>query len=251
MNPFQLLVTLLEIGPLVVVTPAVARRGWHAVRKGRWLEAGLIASSVGLLAAMFLSFRGPLYTAAPRLLSGWLLVCTLYFVPFAWARGNRGGEGWSIGALAIGAASSFGGLVLLATQLLAIQRPVYTTFVTEMDANMSSRHWNQLEVGALVFDPLVYRAPTVLGRPTRSSLSWYERSDAWEQLRAAADPGELRRAGFGYMYLDGQFWEQLTPEQQRSLAAACVREIDRVDGVRSDTDNSKDFRLLLDIRACG
>jgi hypothetical protein len=140
--------------------------------------------------------------------------------------------------------------VLFAVQLAAIQRPVYSTFISQLDASMAERQWNRVQVGAMVFDPLVYRAPTVLGRPTRSSPSWYERSDTWEHLRDAADPKELQAAGFAYMYFDGQYWEQLSGAQQQGLADSCVRQIDRVDGVRSDTDYSKDFRVLLDVRAC-
>jgi hypothetical protein len=249
-NPLQLLVAVLEIGSIVLVTPAVLIRGWRAIRRGHWLEAGIIASSVGLLGAMFLSFKGPLFTAAPRLLSGWLFVCSLYFVPLVWAWSAKRSDPWRMGAIAVGAAGCLGGLVLLATQLAAIQRPVYSTFITQLDASVAEDHWNQLEAGALVFDPLVYRAPTVLGRPTRSSPSWYSRSEDWERLRDSANPFELRHAGFAYMYIDGQYWEGLDPKQQERLADACIRQIGRVDGVRSETDYTKDFRLLLDIRAC-
>jgi hypothetical protein len=249
-KPLQLLVGVLEIGCIVLVTPAVAIRGWHLIRHGRWLEAGIIASSIGMLAAFFLSFKGPLFTAAPRLLSGWLFACSLYFVPVAWVWCARRREGWRIGAIVVGAAGCLGGLVLLAMQLVAIQRPVYSTFITQLDASVAEEQWNQLEAGALVFDPLVFRAPTVLGRPTRSSPSWYARSESWELLRDSADPIALRAAGFSYMYIDGQYWEGLEDAQQDRLGDACVQIVDRVDGVRSQTDFTKDFRLLLDIRAC-
>ncbi len=101
-RPWQLLLAFLEIGPIVLVTPAVLTRGWRSIRRGRWLEAGIIASSVGLLGAMLLSFRGPLFTAGPRLLSGWLFACNLYFVPLMWSwasptsgcRSHRGDCRW-------------------------------------------------------------------------------------------------------------------------------------------------------------
>ncbi len=116
---------------------------------------------------------------------------------------------------------------------------------------MAEKHWNKLEAGALVFDPLVYRAPTLFGRPTRSSPSWYTRSDEWERLRDGASPVELRKSGFMYMYLDGAYWEGLDADQQQGLADTCVVAMDRMNGFRSDTDYTKDFRLLLDIRGCG
>ena len=215
------------------------------------MEAGIIASSVGLLGAMLLSFKGPLFTAAPRLLSGWLFVCCLYFVPLAWSWAARGGDGRRIAAVAVGAASGFGGLVLFAIQLLAIQRPVYSTFISQLDASMAERHWNQLAVGALVFDPLVFRAPTVLGRPTRSSPSWYARSDEWERLRDAASPLELARRQASRTCTStvnsGRAWMKV---RQKALTDGCVRQVDRIDGTRSETDYTKDFRMLLDIQAC-
>src|SRR5574340_433772 len=249
-RPGQLLVALLEIGPEILVTPAVLARGGASIRRGRWFEAGLIASSLGVLGALFLSFKGPLFSAAPRLMGGWLIVCSLYFVPLVWTWAAKRKDRWRIGAVTVGAASGLGGLVLFAVSLTAIQRPVFSTFITQLDASMAERQWNRLEPGALVFDPLVYRAPTVLGRPTRSSPSWYERSDSWERLRDAADPNAIRAAGFAYMYIDGQYWEQLSPNQQQALVGDCLTQIDRVDGFRSATDYTKDFRIVLDIRAC-
>ncbi len=168
-----------------------------------------------------------------------------------WSWASRRRDAAAIAALAVGAIGCLGGLVLFATQLPAIQRPVFSTFVTQLDASMAERHWNRLEPDALVFDPLVYRAPTLLGRPTHSSLSWYTRSDAWEQLRNNASPAALRKAGFTHMYVDRAFWDGLDTDQQRGLGDACVRTIDRMDGIRSETDYTKDFRLLLDIRGCG
>jgi hypothetical protein len=199
---------------------------------------------------MSLSFKGPLFTAAPRLLSGWLLVCALYFVPLTRVWSAKQGKSRALAAVAIGGVSCLGGLVLFAIQLAAIQRPVYATFISELDARMTARHWNRLESDVLVFDPVVFRAPTVLGRPTRSSPSWYARTDEWELLQRSADPREIEKAGFGYMYYDGQFWEQLSAEQQAALTQPCVKRVDRTDGVRGETDYTKDFRVLLDIHAC-
>lgn len=250
LNPAQLIVALLEIGPIILVTPLVLGRGRSAIRRGRWVEAGFIASSVGTLGALFLSFRGPLFSAAPRLLSGWLLACTFYFVPLLWFWTKSRSATWRVGALAVGVASGLGGIVLFAIQLAAIQRPVYSTFITQLDAKMAEDNWNRLPPGALVFDPLVYRAPTVLGRPTRSSPSWYSRLPEWERLRDAADPVELRSAGFTHMYIDGAFWEGLAPYQQYLLSEPCVVKLDQVAGYRSESDYTKDFRWLLDIESC-
>jgi hypothetical protein len=52
------------------------------------------------------------------------------------------------------------------------------------------------------------------------------------------------------MYLDSDYWEQLDAGQQVALGDSCVRQIAQVEGIQSETDYTKDFRRLLDIRAC-
>ena len=188
------------------------------------MEAGIIASSVGLLGAMLLSFQGPLFTAAPRP-SERLAVRLLPIFRAAGLVLGRPGWGWTAHRGGRGRRSKrFGGLVLFAVQLARYTASRLQHLHFQLDASMTERQWNQLAVGALVFDPLVYRAPTVFGRPTRSSPSWYARSDAWERLRDAANPQALAGAGFTYMYLDGQYWENLGEVSRRRLrTAACVR----------------------------
>ncbi|MFH1184363.1 MAG: hypothetical protein V1755_04900 [Chloroflexota bacterium] len=249
-NPAHLIGALLEIGPIVLVSPLVVAWGWRSLRLGNWFEVSLIASSAGVLAAVFSSFKGPLFTAAPRLMSGWFLVSALYFVPllWIWSAGRR--EAVRIGALVAGLISCLGGMILFGAQLAAIQKPVYATFISQLDAKMAEEQWNKLGPGELVFDPLVFRAPTVFGRPTRSSPTWYTRSEEWEKLRDTADPYRLRRAGFAYMYFDSDYWEGLNTDRQAALAGSCVKEVLQVDGIHSETDYSKDFRRLLDIRSC-
>jgi len=249
-NPAQLIGALLEIGPIVLVSPLVLAWGRRSFRLGRWFEVSLIASSAGLLGAAFTSFKGPLFTAAPRLMSGWFLVSALYFVPLLWFWSARRREGVRIGAVVTGLISCLGGLILFGVQLAAIQRPVYATFISALDAKMADEQWNRLDPWELVFDPLVFRAPTVFGRPTRSSPTWYTRSEEWEKLRDSADPYRLRGAGFSYMYFDSDYWEGLSTAQQAALVGSCVGEVRQVDGIHSETDYTRDFRRLLDIRAC-
>jgi hypothetical protein len=249
-EPLQVLLALLEVGPIVLVTPLVFAWGWRSLKRGRWLEASLIASSLGVLIAAFVSFKGPLFTAAPRLMGGWFLASSLYFVPSLWFWLARRRDALRIAAVVAGVASGIGGLVLFAVQLAAIQRPVFATFITQLDAAVAADHWNELSPGALVFDPLVFRAPTVFGRPTRASPTWYTRSEDWELLRDEANPSEISRAGFDYMYFDREYWDQLTTVQQDALEGGCITQLWQVDGIRSESDYRKDFRRLLDIREC-
>ncbi len=155
-------------------------------------------------------------------------------------------------SIAVGVAfvACVGGLVLFGVQLLAIQRPVLATFITPLDARISRQYWDKLEPHALVFDPVVYRSPTVFGRFTVSSPSWYTRDPAWETLDASPDPRTIRAAGFAYMYFDRDYWDSLTPAQQALFAAPCVQQVAQVEGIHSEQNYAKDFRRLLNIEAC-
>jgi hypothetical protein len=250
LNPAQTTAALLEIGPIVAVSPLLVVWWLRCMRRGKWFEAALIASSLGAIIAMFVSFPGPLYTASPRLLGGWLLVSALYFVPLWWSWSSRKGEWAQIGGITVGLLSCLGGVILLGVQFAAIQRPVYATFINQLDAKMSAEHWNELGQDALVFDPIVFRAPTVFGRPTRSSPTWYTRSEEWDQLREGASPAAIRQAGFTHIYMDSDYWDELTPAQRQAFEGACIVVLWQVDGARSETDYRKDFRRLLDIQAC-
>ena len=131
-----------------------------------------------------------------------------------------------------------------------MQRPVLATFITPLDAKMSQEYWNKLESQALIFDPVIYRAPTIFGRFTNSSPSWYTRSADWQALAASPDPRQIRMAGFEYVYFDKDYWDRLAPAQQSLLSAACVKQVAEVDGIHSEQNYAKDFRRLLNIEGC-
>jgi hypothetical protein len=250
LNPFQLAAALAEIGPIVLVTPLVFGWAWKSFKLGKWFEVALISSALVTLPALFLAFKGPLFTATPRLMSGWFFACVLYAVPLVWIWARKRGEPLQVGAVGAGLGATLSGLVLFGVQLIAIQRPIYATFITPMDAKMSQEYWNKLEPDVLVFDPGVFRAPTVFGRFTKSSPTWYVQSPEWQALVADPDPFRLHAAGFAYVYFDSDYWDGLTPAQQSALKNSCVRQVAQVDGIHSEKDYTKDFRRLLDIQGC-
>ncbi len=249
-NPAQLMVALAEMGPILLVAPLVLAWGLKSLRLQKWYEAALIAASLWSLPVLFMALKGPLYTATPRLMSGLFFACILYAIPLLWIWARRKSDAWKTALTAVGLATTFSGLLLFGVQLIAIQRPVYSWFISPMDARMSQDYWDKLEPGALVFDPLAFRAPTVFGRFTDSSTTWYVTRPAWEALVQEADPGRIHAAGFDYMYFDIRYWERLSPEAQALLGSACVKQVAQVDGVRGEQDARRDFRRLLDIRGC-
>jgi hypothetical protein len=249
-NPGQLVVGLLEIGPVVLVTPLVLAWGARSLRGERWFEAAVIYALFGAVIGLSVQFTGPLFTATPRLMSGWFFACALYGAPLLWIWLRGRSEAWRVGAFGVGLATCLGGLVLLGVQLAAIQRPVFATFITPMDARMAQEYWDKLDPRGRIFDPVVYRAPTVFGRFTDSSPTWYTRFPAWEALRDAPSPEALRAAGYEYAYFDSDYWEGLTPNQRAAFDVPCVKQIAQVDGIHSETDYTKDFRRLVEIGSC-
>jgi len=249
-NPSQLIAALAEIGPIILVTPLIFIWAWKSLKLDKWFEAALILSSLATLPALFVAFKGPLFTATPRLMGGWFLACVLYAVPLLWIWLRKRRESLQIGAVIFGFVSTFSGLILFSAQLAAVQRPIYATFISPLDAKMSQEYWDKLPADALVFDPSVFRAPTVFGRFTQSSPTWYLQSPDWQALTADPDPFKIHAAGFDYMYFDIDYWNGLTPAQQSALKNSCVKQVAQVDGIHSEKDYSKDFRRLLDIRNC-
>jgi hypothetical protein len=249
-NLSQLIAAMAEIGPIILVTPLVFIWAWKSLKLGKWIEAALISSSLVSLLALFIAFKGPLFTATSRLMSGWFFACILYSGPLLWIWARKRGDLLRIGVVTLGLVTTLSGLVLFGIQLIAIQKPVLATFITPMDAQMSQDYWNKLKPGALVFDPIVYRAPTIFGRFTNSSPSWYQESLQWQALETNPDPYKLRSAGFDYMYFGIDYWDGLTPAQQLLFTAECVKIVAQVDGIHSEKDYRKDYRRLLDIRTC-
>lgn len=249
-DPAQLLSALAEIGPVVLVTPLLLAWAVKSFRLAKYYEAALLASSAGALVALFIQFKGPLFTATPRLMSGWFLACILYAVPLLWHWARRRHGSVQAVVASGGLAACLSGLLLFGIQLPAMQKPVLATFITPMDAKMSQDYWDKLPPNALIFDPTVYRAPTVFGRFTVSSPSWYAPDPQWEALSKAPTLAGLRAAGFDYAYFNKDYWEALTPEEQASFGAACVKQVAEVTGIHSEHDYTKDYRTLLDISKC-
>ncbi len=245
LDPTQLLVAVLEIGPLILVLPFSVIWGWRALRSGRWFEAAFVLSGLAGLGFLFTRFSGPAgASAVTRLQIQFINVCAALALPFGWWWVRRRGQTTRAAAAGIGMTAVFGGMVLFGVELIAAQKPVYSYFLTNLDVSAARDYWNRLEPGALVFDPVPVRAVTIFGRPTRSSSSWYSPLPDWEQLALAPTPASLRAAGFSYAYLDQAHWDELPAASQSALRSACVVEMGEY------TDWTGDYRWLLDLRAC-
>lgn len=244
-DPGQLLIALCETGPLILVLPVLLIWGWKAMRCGRWAEAAL-AMSAGLSFLMiFAQFSGSTGVRNTNRLYTFTTLCLLFAIPLGWIWAKNRPAALKITFLTLGGITILGGMVLFGNELPAIQTPIASTFISDLDVSMEQRFWNKLEPGALVFDPDPSRATTLFGRATDSNTTWYETKPEWDQLAAAPVPADLRSHGFSYVYLDQKYWDGLTPETQKSLRDSCVTVLHRTE------DWTHDFRELLDIRKCG
>jgi len=249
-DPSQALVALLEMGPLILLLPLVIWLTRKMFRRGRWYEAALLATATLGLPASLLVLDGEMLTATSRLMGGLFFITTLYAVPLLWFWVHRRSETWKLSLLAVGIASMLSGFVLFGTSLIAVQKPVLAPFLNQIDAQVAADYWNQLPQNALIFDFYPPRAPTLFGRFTVSSRTWYVPSPEWEALARDPNPLSLRASGFDYVYIDSDQWSRLSDAARTAFQSACVKVVAKYEGIHSEEDYTKDFRLLLDIRDC-
>ncbi len=250
-NPFQAAALLAEVGPILLVAPLLAAWGVKMWRARRWFEFSLVLSGLLSLLTWLVRYEGTAgVSATTRLYAPFLKAALLYAAPLVWAWA-RGREGRQVAALALGGVAVFGGAVMLGFQMIAMQKPVYSYFLRDLDVKVMRDYYDQLESGALVFDPIPSRAVTLFGRYTDSSQTWYVPKPTWLTLAADPDPYALRAAGFDYAYFDAAYWDDLSDRDRARLTDACVQRVFEYTGYRNaPEDYRSDFRWLLDLRAC-
>ncbi len=250
-HPDQFLVALLELGPVLLVTPLLFAWGWKMVRAQRWWEGGVALGGIFILIPLLVKYAGSAGPSAnARLFSILLHPATLYAIPLSWTWLRQRGEMARLAVASLAGVAMFGGLVLFGLQLVAARQPLLPTFLTHLDVPIYRQYWNRLPEGAVIFDPVPPRAVTVFGRPSDAMVFWQLKPE-WKALRSDPDPYALRAAGYTHMYFDRDYWDSLTPlQQERFLTNSCVRLIDEVQGVRSLKDQRRDFRRLLEITDC-
>jgi hypothetical protein len=133
---------------------------------------------------------------------------------------------------------------MLGIQAASIPVPQYSYYLDALDAGMSQAWWDRLEPGAQVLDPSPSRAVTVFGRASTAHDSIYVPLPEWEALIAGPDPTRAAQQGYSYVYLDQEWWNELSEDQRLALEQPCVVVVEsrEVEGVG--------IRRLLDIREC-
>ena len=248
-HPVQLLAALFEIGPMILVLPLVLTWGYKALREERWFEAALVASAIPSLLSIFVEYSGNAgITATTRLLSNMFFACRVLAVPLVWLWLQNQAE-WKRGiTYALGVAAMLGGVLLFAIELIAIPRPVYGEFVSDMDARFYEEYWDRLSPPtAWVLDPSSSRAPTLFGRQSNSIIHWGVHRPEYLELLGNPDPYRLNAAGYSYVYADKEYWKLYAGQ----LEQPCVHVLKTVEGAKlSHGEFIPDFRRLADISGC-
>jgi len=239
------------MGPLLRALPLVVFWGIKMARAQRWFEAAFIAWIVPGILTSVIQYSGTAgISANSRLMNMLLLPLLIYAVPLTWIWIKPRSQRLKRVVIGLGFVTIFGGLMIFGVETVAAQRPLLPQWINELDAKIYKQYWDQLPRDALVFDPVSTRSVIVFGRFTNSSLDWFANKPEWQALTKNPDPYALRAAGYDYAYFGADDLDSLSPQVQTALQSACVKLVKQVDGFRSATDFHKDFRRLLDIRAC-
>jgi hypothetical protein len=249
LNPYQFLAAIFEVGPVVLVLPLVLIWGYRALQEQRWIHASLAAAVIPSLLSIFLEYSGNAdITATTRLLWIMISLCKILGVPLVWLWLQTQPEWKHLLMQGLIAISMFAGIVLFAIQLIAIPRPVYTVFVTDMDAAFYEKYWNRLSPSsAWVLDPISQRSATIFGRQSDALVRWGVSKPEYVALLENPDPYQLNAAGYRYVYADKEYWKQYDVQ----LEKACVKVLETIDGVKvARSGSAPDFRRLADISEC-
>jgi len=249
LNPLQLLAAIFEVGPVILVLPLIIAWGLRALKNEYWLT-GAVASSVVVSAiSVFVEYYGNAgITATTRLLFIFVTVCKLLAVPLVWLWLETRKQDWArYSAWGLGTLTVFGGIVMFGIQMIAIPRPVYSYFLTDIDARFEEVYWDSLPSGAWVLDPDPYRAATIFGRPSKALRNWGVPLPEWEALVESGDPYAIHAAGYDFMYFDKNYWKV----HSNQLETPCVEVVEKIDGEKFEHGGVvPDFRMLLRINGC-
>src|SRR5271157_886650 len=244
----QLVVILAECGPILLLFPIVISRLQNDFKHNRIAELGFgIASFFGVIIPLFVNYQAA--RDITRLTASGLTFWLLLAIQPIWRFVQRASLGYRI-AMAFGYfITIFGGIALFAYQCTAIFAPQVSTFISSMDSRMSQTYWDRLDPHLMVFDSTGYRGQTLFGRLSIDTIDGFTKSQ-YLPYQADPDPYALRKAGFGYIYLDKRYWDHLSVNYQQALYPSCAHVMNRMEKMNSATNELSDFRVLIDITHC-
>lgn len=245
-NPIQFFVLLVEIGPMLILVVPTILWGYKALKAERWMEAALVSMviiSFGL-SFILMSFKSSSLGALSRAQNTFLFIVRIFAVPILllWLSQKKSSRKILVGVLIF--ITLFGGLSIFSLELLAIQKPILSTYIEPLDARIMKEYWKKLDPSFMILDPEPIRDAVLFGRPTNAAITWFELKPEYLSMLNNPDPYKMQEAGYGYLYSDGKYLKSLPPMVISRLEEPCVKKL---------ADVHDDFggeRILLDVRAC-
>jgi len=245
-NPFQMLVWLVEVGPMILLLGLALPWGVKAFNDNRWLEVILsVIIIISLILVFFnMEFKATSIGAFTRAQDYFLLILKIFAIPILFVWLPKRSEMTKIITYFLLTLTLFGGVVIFGLEMTALQKPILTTFIEPLDAKIMREYWNKLDPLYMVFDPGRMRSAVLFGHPSDVGFDWLTNKPKWIEFFNNPDPTSLQKAGFGYLYSDGNYLKSLPPSVGKRLESPCVKVL---------ADYKDDFggeRILLDVRVC-
>ncbi|MGD8732534.1 MAG: hypothetical protein PVH92_11690, partial [Anaerolineales bacterium] len=244
-NLEELLVGIFEIGPALLAGVLILFFIPRWLKRRKITEGTLaVASYVGFLVPMFVSYdvERDITRMSAFALIGWIILA----VPILAALWRRYKADWV--RILIGSWMGFlvfGGLVVTGSLLSALPRATFSYHIADLDVHMTQKVWDKLPEDAVVMSSHEWQVVPVTGRLTRTSADNTTVLDSWLEHVASSDAHDLSSAGFGYVYIDEVWWQDMSGEVRDSFSTECVSLVAEVE----DTSKTH-FRRLYDVSGC-
>lgn len=243
-NPGQLAALLAELGPALLLVIFIFTRFKKWISQRNWFTAGL-ALSAGASLVFPLFFQYEVDRSITRMPATGLWTALVLSFPILWMLSRRLSSLARAGLAAGYIVVILAGGVIFFTQLYSIPNIEYTYFIDEVDASYTADYWDRLPQDSQVLDSMQERSVTIFGRIPRASSGIYDPLPEWMALIRDPIPSKIASAGYDYVYMSREWWNELSSAQQVNFQAACIDIIDE-----RKTGTGADYRLLVDIGAC-
>jgi len=245
-NPLHLLVIFFEIGPMILLTYFLLLWGIKAVRSSRTFEAILCVTALLSIGLIFftIDLKSTSIGALTRAQNFFLLISRIFAIPILalWLPSKN--DYVKIFSYILVAIMLMGGVVIFGLEMIAIQKPIQSTFLEPLDAKILEKYWTKLDEQYLVFDPIPYRSAVLFGKPTNAGLTWFDMKPEYDAMFNNPDMQSMLKSGIGYIYTDRAYIDSLPSDVSKRFNQACVVILEDL------KDDFGSQRVLMDIRAC-
>jgi hypothetical protein len=244
-SPVQLVVALLELGPVIWFVPWLAIRTIKQVknRAEDWIQVVFIFGAlIGLIVPTFIDIYGRDITRLTGYgisVFGYLLVLSIFDNGI-----NKNLRSLITVCLIL---MVFGGVVVTGSLISSAGALEYGDNIFSIDASISSQLWGEYPVDTIIYDSEIAWRPVALfgsladSRPIKEAYSLVSSDNKGEELAA----NEIASLGFDLVFFSGYWWNKTSETIQESFNQPCVLLVAEV----GDKDIGYS-RTLFDVSAC-